>query len=228
MMHRTRRIAAVLALAVVLAGAIGLGGGPVAFSQVGQAVNSTLARLKEMIWDIRTGNVASPAPQPPAPAGDTNEQPADTNVRAVVCAARLFHLPAGEQAVWQSLENQGLELIRASANPETWYVPLSRAQADCIEGALTTGTIASPCITVEEGGQATIASNFFALAWQPTLSSDGTRIDSSLSFHDGQTGFEIPNIGVADGEVILVWVRGITPTDEDVLLLLTLHVAQAE
>jgi hypothetical protein len=227
MVHRTRRVAAILALAIVLAGVIGLAGGPVAFSQVGQAVNSTLARLKEMIWDIRTGNIPSPAPAPAAPAGDTDEQPSDTTVRGVMCAARFFSIPAGEQAVWQALREQGIELIQASSAPETYYAPLSRDQAGRVEGALTAGPITSPRVLVGEGGEAVIASNVFALAWRPTLSSDATRIESSFSFHDGQSGFEIPSVSAEDGGVVLVRVRGIMPTGEDVLLLLTVTVPPA-
>jgi hypothetical protein len=73
-----------------------------------------------------------------------------------------------------------------------------------------------------------ICTNAFALAWQPTISSDGTRIESRFSFHDGQTGFEIPNIGVEEGGVILVRVRGIFETGRDALILLTVALSQAQ
>jgi hypothetical protein len=228
MKHRPRRIAAVVTLAVLLIGVFSLAGGSVAFSQVGKAVNSTLARLKEMIWDIRTGEVASPAPAPAAPTGGTDEPTSDSGIRAVMCAARFFRVPAREQAAWQSLADQGIELIQASSAPETYYATLSGEQSERFEEALATEPVTSPRVLVGEGGEAMIASGIFALAWRPTLSSEGTQIASRFSFHDGETGFEIPHISVEDGGVILVRVRGITPTGEDVLILLTVSVPQAE
>jgi hypothetical protein len=64
-----------------------------------------------------------------------------------------------------------------------------------------------------------IGTDAFALAWQPTISSDGTRIESSFSFHDGQTGFEVPNLETEIGGTVLIRVKGITTPDEEVLLL---------
>jgi len=227
MMHRTRRVAAILAVAVVLAGAIGLGGGSVAFSQAGHAVSSTLARLKEMIVEIRTGQVRE---QPPLPAAsDETQEPApNPDRRAVMCVARFFNIPASEQAVWQSLKDQGAELIKASAAPETYYATLTREQAERFENALTIGPITSPRILVGEGNEGMIGTNVFALAWLPTVSTDGTQIESSFSFHDGENGFEIPNVSVEEGGVILVRVKGIVPTGEDMLILLAVGHPQAQ
>ncbi len=218
MMHRTRRVAAIIALAVVLASAIGLGGGSVAFSQVGQAVSSTLDRLKDMIMGIRTAEPPARIVQPPSSPGKTDEQAPAPG--ALMCAARLFSIPAGEQGVWQSLKDQGIELIQVSAAPETYYAALGQQQVQRVEGALTVGPISSPRIVLHEGTEGMIGTQVFALAWRPTLSSDGRQIESRFAFHDGQNGFEIPNVSVEDGGVILVRVRGIMPTGEDMLILL--------
>jgi hypothetical protein len=220
MMHRTRRVAAIIAVAVVLAGVIGLGEGSVAFSRVGHAVSSTLTRLKELIMEIRTGEPAAQAPLPPGASGDADEQVPAPNVRAITCAARFFNIPASEQAVWQSLKDQGIELIQASAAPETYYATLRQEQAEQVEAILTIRPLAAPRVIVADGQQGMIAMDIFALAWLPTISSDGMRIESSFSFHDGQTGFEIPNVSIEEGGVILVRVKGIVPTGEDILILL--------
>lgn len=219
-MYRTRRVAAVLVLAAVLAGAVGLGGGSVAFSQVGQAVSSTLDRLKALIMGIRTGEPVAQAPLLPSPSSPTNEQVPTASARAVMCAARFFNVPQGDQAVWQSLQDQGIELIEASTIPETYYATLDREQAEQVENALTGRALVAPRVIVSEGQEGMIAMDAFALAWLPTISSDGTRIESSFSFHDGQNGFEIPNLDVEEGGVILVRVRGLVPTGDDVLILL--------
>jgi len=137
-----------------------------------------------------------------------------------MCTARLFSIPVGEQGVWQSLKDQGIELIRASVAPETYYAALGQEQVERVEGALTVGPISSPSIVVLERHEGMIGTQAFALAWRPTLSSDGQQIESRFAFHDGQNGFEIPNVSVEDGGVILVRVRGIMPTGEDMLILL--------
>lgn len=220
MRYKRTKVAAVIALAVLLAGVFGLGGGSVAFSQVGQAVSSTLTRLKELIMEIRTGEPAAQAPLPPAASGDADEQAPDPNVRAVMCDARFFTIPESEQAVWQSLKDQGIELIKASADPETYYAALRGEQAEQIEDALTISPLAAPRVAVAEGQEGMIATDVFALAWLPTISSDGQRIESTFSFHDGENGVEIPNINIEEGGVILVRVKGITPTGADILILL--------
>jgi len=228
MMHKTRRVAAILVVALVLAGAVGLGGGSVAFSQAGHAVSSTLARLKEMIMEIRSGESRDQVPLPPAPSNDAEEPAPNADVRAVMCTARFFNIPVSEQAVWRSLKDQGIELIKASSAPETYYATLTREQAERFENALTVGPITSPRILVGEGNEAMIGTEAFALAWLPTISTDGTQIESSFSFHDGENGFEIPSVTADEGGVILVRVKGIVPTGEDILILLRVELPQAQ
>jgi hypothetical protein len=207
-------------LTLLLAGAFSLGGGSTAFSQARHAVSSSLLRLQELIMQIRTGEPTAQAPLPPAPSAEADEQAPNPNLRPVRCAARFFSIPASDEAVWQALKNQGIELITASTDPETYYATLSGAQAERIEDALTVRPLAAPRVTVLEGEQAMIATDVFALAWLPTVSSDGTRIESTFSFHDGQNGFEIPSLRTEEAGVILVRVRGIAPTGGDILILL--------
>jgi hypothetical protein len=220
MTYKTRRIAALVALTLLLAGAFHLGTGSVAFSQVGHAVSSTLVRLQELIMEIRTGEPTAQAPLPGAASDGTDEQAPDPNLRAVTCAARFFTIPTNEQAVWQFLKDQGIELIQASADPETYYATLRQEQAEQVEDALTIRALAAPRVIVAEGQQGMIATDIFALAWLPTVSSDGTRIESTFSFHDGHNGVEIPNVSIEEGGVVLIRVRGIATTGENILILL--------
>ena len=230
MTHKIRRVAAIIALAAVLVGAVGLSGGSVAFSQVGQAVSSTLGRLKAMIMELRSGEHVAPAPLPAAQSGNANKQAPTPSCdsRAVMCTARFHKIPAGEQAVWQSLKDQGIDLIQASAKPETYYATLSQQQAEGVKRALTVGPVTSPRVTVGAGGEATIVTDIIGLAWLPTISSNGQRIESSFSFHDGDNGFEIPGVSTEDGGVILVRVKGIIPTGEDMLILVDVGYPQAQ
>jgi len=73
-----------------------------------------------------------------------------------------------------------------------------------------------------------IGTDACALAWLPTISSDGAHIQSSFSFHDGDNGFEIPNVTTGEGGVILVRVKGIIPTGEDILILLRIECPQTQ
>jgi hypothetical protein len=220
MRQRPRRIAAAIILGVLLVSMFGLGTGSVAFSQVGHAVNSTLSRLIELIVEIRTGELRGQAPLPATSSGDAAEQTPPAELRAVTCAARFFSVSEREQSVWQSLGEHGIELVQASSDPETYYATLTAEQAERFEDMLTTGPITTPRVMVAEGEQAMIATDVFALAWLPTISSDGERIESTFSFHDGDHGFEIPNLRTEEGGVILVRVKGIASASEDVLILL--------
>ena len=220
MKRQPMKIAAMTAFAVLLVGALSLGGGSAAFSQARHAVSSTLVRLQEAIMRIRTGAPAAEAPLPAAPAAEAEEPASDLDRRAVMCAARFFTIPAGDETTWQALQDQGIELIQASASPETYYATLRREQAEGLESALTVRPITSPRVIVGEGGEATIVTNIFGLAWLPIVASDGKRIESAFSFHDGQNGFEIPSVSAEEGGAILIQVRGIFPTGEDALVLL--------
>lgn len=206
----TRKIAATVVLAVLLAVALGLGTGSVALSQTHHMVNATLAWLKSMIVG---GEPATPPGLPPG-AGQAGEQMANPNLRVVTCAARFFRVPADEQSVWQSLKNQGIELVAVSADPPVYYATLSRAQAESIDDCLTLPCLSAPRVTTSEGDTVALAvtntqpAGGLALGWLPTVSSDGKKVQSTISFHDGQRGFELPNVSTESGGVVLLRAKG--------------------
>jgi hypothetical protein len=214
MRYKPTRIAAVLALAVLLVGVFGLGSGAVAFSQVGRTVNMTLDHLRELIMGPRTGGAGAPAPRAPAAGDNPDVQAPTSGVRVIMCTARFFAIAAGDEAVSQSLKDQGIELVKASTDPEVSYAALGREQAESFDASLTLKCLGTSRILVREGETAAVATTKrqeprgLALGWQPTVSSDGKEIRSALSFHDGRNGFEIPNIGTESGGVVLVRVQG--------------------
>jgi len=220
MKRQPMKIAAVAALAVLLIGAFSLGGGSAAFSQARHVVSSSLLRLQEMILQIRTGAPTAEMPWSPAPPIEAEEHAPAPDPRAVMCAARFLKIAADDEAIGQALKEQGIELVQASASPETWYATLRREQAEAIESALTVESRTSPRVIVLEGEVAMIATEVFGLAWLPRASNDEQQIESTFSFHDGQNGFEIPSVSVEDGGVILIRAKGILPTGEDFLILL--------
>ena len=221
MTYKTRRIAALVALTLLLTGAFSLGGDSVAFSQAGHAVNWTLARLKAMIVGTADGEPEAETPIPLANAGEDVSNP---DLKAITCAARFFVVAPDKQDVWRSLREQGIELIQASTDPEVYYAALSREQAESFDVTVALRCLCAPRITVGEGQSGTMAiteaGRGVALAWLPALSSDGKEVQSTISLHDGYKGFEIPNVGTEAGGMILIRAKGITATGEEILILL--------
>lgn len=213
MRHKSLRIAAAVALAVLLISAFHPGTGSVALSQTQRVVNTTLAWLKSMIVG---GPVGEPAALSPG-AGEIGERTADPNRREVTCAASFFMVPEDEQGLWQSLRDQGIEFVRVSMDPEAYCATLSREQAQSFDASVTLKCLSAPRVTVLEGESGAIAitdttpqgPQGLAVAWLPTISSDGREIESTISFHDGRNGFEIPIAGTESGGVVLIRTRGI-------------------
>jgi hypothetical protein len=213
MTQKPKRIAAGIAIVLLLLGLFSLGTGSVAFSQARHAVNSTLSRLKAMI----TGDTDTAPPEPL----DITDQTPNSNRREVTCGTRFFTVHETEQGIWQSLKDQGIEFVQASTDPEVYYAALSREQAELFDASLTLKCLAAPHLTVLEGETMTFALtdrplwSGFALGWLPTVSSDGKEIQSTLSFHDGTHGFEIPNVSTESGGVVLVRVKEMFPDQDD-------------
>ncbi|MEN6334457.1 MAG: hypothetical protein ABFE01_09365 [Phycisphaerales bacterium] len=213
MTQKPKRIAAVITVVLLILGVLGLGTGSVAFSQARHAVNSTLSWLKGMI----TGDTSA---APPESLGMGDQTPSSDR-RELTCGTRLFTVHETERGLWQSLKDQGIEFVEASPDPQVRYAVLSREQAELFDASATLKCLAAPRVTVLEGEIATIAltdrplRSGFALGWLPTVSSDGQGIQSTLSFHDGTNGFEIPDISTEPGGAVLIRVEAPPNRDDD-------------
>jgi len=213
MRNKPLRFAAAVVLAVLIVGAFSLDAGSVARSQTRHVVNTTLAWLKSMIVGSEIGEPPALPPQ----ANGTSEQESAPTGRAVLCEARFLKVPPDAQDLWQSLREQGIELIRVSTDPEVYYATLDREQAQAFDASVTLPCFAAPRVIVREGEAASLAVHDrtpqgprgLALAWLPTISSDGKEVVSTLSFHDGRNGFEIPNVSTEPGGIVLIRARGI-------------------
>ena len=221
MTHGTRRIAAVIALAIVLVGALSLGTGSVAFSQAGHAVNSTLSWLRDMVLGTEAGAPGTEESVPPARSSDGSEETANPNRKAITYAARIFRVPESETGVWQSLRDQGIELVRVLTDPEVCYATLSREQGESFDASVALQSFTSPRVTVSDGDTATIAlteanpRRGLALGLLPALSSDGKEVQSTVSFHDGHEGFEIPSVSTESGGVVVILAKRMLPDQEN-------------
>ncbi|MCX5644674.1 MAG: hypothetical protein NTZ17_08300 [Phycisphaerae bacterium] len=222
MTHGTRRVAAVVALALVFVGVLGLGTGSVAFSQAGHAVNFTLAWLRQAVVGPAPGEPGAEPPALPAASGKTGEEM--TNPKEITYTARIFRVHESEAGVWQSLKDQGIEFVAASTKPEVYYAALTRGQAESLDASVTLRCLSTPRVTVSAGEMAALAltdadpqngRRGFALGLLPTISDDGAEVRSTISFHDGHNGFEIPNVSTEPGGVVLIRTTGVLRAQED-------------
>jgi hypothetical protein len=221
MTYGTRKVAAVV-LALLVVGVLGLGTGSVAFSQAGHAVNSTLTWLRQAVVGPTPGE---PRAEPPAlPTASDKPGTEMAYPKAITYTARIFRVHESEAGVWQSLKNQGIELAAASTNPEVYYTALTRAQAESLDASVTLRCLSTPRVTVSAGDMATIAltdsdpqdgRRGFALGLLPTISDDGAEVRSTMSFHDGHSGFELPNVSTEPGGVVLIRATGMLHGQED-------------
>jgi hypothetical protein len=212
MRQKSVKIAAAIAFALVLIGAIDLGTGAVAFSQARRAANSTLAYLRELITGTRVE-------EPRAALPVVDEETINPEHKAEISyAARFYWVLEDEQGVWQSLHEQGIEFLQASTAPEVYYAVLGREQATALDGFVTLRCFCSPHVIVLEGETAAFAltdaqpsegRQGLALGLLSIVTSAGREIQSTLSFHDGQNGFEIPNVCTEPGGAVLIRAKGI-------------------
>jgi len=214
MRQKSLRVAAIVTFAVILIGAFSPGTGSVARSQTHHAVNATLAWLKSMIVGGETETPPALSPR----AGEIGEQTPDPNRREVTCAASFFKVREDEEGLWQSLRDQGIEFVRVSTDPEAYCATLSREQAQSFDAFVTLKCLSAPRVTVLEGESGAIAitnaqpPSGLALGWLPMVSTDGKEVQSTISFHDGRNGFEIPNASTESGGGVLIRARGLFPS----------------
>ena len=206
MIQKPKRAAAVIAFALLLVGVLSLGTSSVAFSQARRAVSSTLSMLK----DLMAGKV-SEEPHTTSPgSAEGKGQTTNPNRRKVLCTAKFFAVGEAEQDVWQRLKGQGIEFVEVSADPEVYYATLGPEQAGSFDASITLKCVAAPTVLMWEGQTAAIASTNpetargLGVGLRPEVSSDGKHIQSTLSFHDGLNGFEIPNVSTEPGEAVLI------------------------
>ena len=197
---------------------LGLGTASVAFSQAGHAVNSTLAWLRQAVVGVAPGEPQAEPPGSPATSGEAGAHTSNPDGQAITYAARFFRVPEGETSIWQSLKDQGIEFVAASTDPEVYYTTLTREQGESFDAAVTLRCLSAPRVTVSAGGTATLAvtdgdpqkgRQGFALGLLPTVAGEAQEVQSTLSFHDGHKGFEIPNVATQLDGVVLIHVKGI-------------------
>lgn len=208
MRQKPKRIAAGIAAALLLAGLFSVGSGSIAFSQARHTVNSTLSWLKAIV-------TRDTADRPPA-----LEQASDPDARRIEYHVRFFSVRPSEQGIWQSLKDSGIEFVQASAAPEVHLAVLSRQRAESFDALETLEGSPEPTFQQHEGKLAWIAMtgsqvpSGLAMGWLPTVSDDGTEIWSTVSFHDGRNGFEIPNVAMEPGGIVLIRAKGMW-SDQD-------------
>ncbi len=211
MTYPRARIAAIVAVVLLLIGAFSFGGGTAA----AHAVGSTLSRLKQMLTDMRTQR----AHEAMSPAGPTGRRGmgarrggasgrgstfVGTWIASEFCVSSI---PGSTEDFQRFLKEQKIEPVQASPELQVNYAPLDPEQVERIVASLQSTAVASSRVMAREGQEVTIGSRNLAalLAWRSTLTGDSRRVESSVSFQDSQNGFEIPTFTVESGGGVLMY-----------------------
>ncbi len=219
MKQKPMRIAAVIAVGIVLVGTFTFGTSSAAFSQVGDAVSSTLARLKNLVTGIRARERAEemPAPSLPPATGANEQMPVDEEepavARRVISAQMQLWVSMSETDVARLLKEQQIDLVQAGTDPNVCFAVLGPDAAEnlsvLLQSADGVGLVSSPRLVVGDGGQGMLGTQALGVAWQPTIMSDGELLEVNLAVHNGESGFELPALCIQIGEALLIRTTGI-------------------
>ena len=225
MQRRPMRIAALIAVGIVLLGTFTLGRSSAAFSQVEEAVSSTLARLKDIVVGIRASKPEQEIRESDLPpVAGINEETSEVekepaSAPGAISAQMQLWVSTSEADTARLLAEQQIDLARAGTDPNVCFAVLGPEAVESLSTLLQSASgvrlVSSPRITVGDGGQGMLGTQAFAVAWQPTLTDDG-QMEVNLAVHNGENGFELPTLCVQIGEALLIQATGITlPSDEN-------------
>lgn len=232
MKSRMRKLVAAVVVIAALIGVYQFGGGRAAFGQMTEAVRTSLARLKEMIVELRTKEPLLPSPSRRRIAVDKKaRQNVDIPYKQILAKVKLFSLQR-EEYLEEFLERQGIEFVPTTGDPSISYAVLDPEKTkrfnDFSQSAVGLKLFASPMLILRDDHEGALASEDFALAVAGTVLEDTGRIDLSFSFHDGQAGFKIPSITTEVDQAVLI--RGAKGTEgsgegtSDILVLIQVEV----
>lgn len=207
-----RKLVAAVVVIVALIGVYQFGGGRAAFAETTKAVRVTLLRLKEFLTEIRTQEAAPP----PRLAPVRHAVPMiDTSKCGYGIQYNLFFVQ-GELADLQNFfEKQDIEFTPTTNNANVSYAILDSDKADGFiafsQSSDELKILAKPRLMLKDGKEAMLGSadlagsGGLALAIAGTLvDDDNEHIDLSFSFHDGETGIEVPSVRIKTGEAVLI------------------------
>lgn len=215
---KMRKLVAAVVVITVLIGVYRFGGGRVAIAQTTKVVRNSLAGLKEFILSMGTRE-----PEPPSPIlrADHGKQSSDAKYKSILVNVHVYSMEGEQENLWDFFEREGIELVPAGNNPNTWYAKLDPDKAERFtELAHITDELklrSSPSLMLREGQEGIIGSSGnedIAFALVANVLEDNECVELSFSFLYGQSGFEVPNIRIKMDEAVLVRLVTTTVTED--------------
>lgn len=210
MKNNVTRLAAAVFVIALLAGVSQLDGARAAFAGTARVVATSLAGLREFIRDMRARE-----PQPPsniAPDKSGERQTAAQGNR-IFAGVQVFSVQPGQQDLQTYFQTEGIELIPAQSSSNTSYAKLGPEKTErfveLAGKAEGIKCLLSPSLMILEGQEGIMGiagagdPDATALALVATIPNDGNSIDLSISFLQGESGFEIPKLRVNTDEAVL-------------------------
>lgn len=210
MKNNITKLAAAVLIVGLLVGIFQIDATRAALTRTTRVVSTSLAGLKAFLLDMKKQEPEPPSAVPPA---DSNEQEAVFQGRSIMANVYSFSVEANQGDLQAFFEAENIEWTPIGDDSNTWYVKLDSDKYDKLIGLSTTATgiklTSAPSLMVREGEEGIIGitsseeQDDVALALVATVPDNGKSINLSLSFLNGQNGFEIPGIRIDKDDAIL-------------------------
>lgn len=210
MKSKASKFAAAAFVVALIVGVCQIDATRTAFARTTKMVSTGLAGLKAIILEMKTREPESPPAVPPA---DSNEREAAFQGRSIMANVYTFSVEAKQRDLREFFEAENIEWAPTGDNSNTRYAKLDPDKTKSLIGLSTSAAgiklTSSPGLMVREGEEGIIGitgsekQDDVALALVATVPDNGESIDLSLSFLNGQSGFEIPSIRIDKDDVLL-------------------------
>lgn len=210
MKNNITKLATAVLIVALLVGIFQIDATHAALARTTRIVSTSLAGLKAFLLDMKKQKPEPPSAVPPA---DSNEQEAVFQGHSIMANVYTFSVEAKQGDLQAFFKAENVEWTPTGDDSNTWYVKLDSGKYERLIGLSTTATgiklTSAPSLMVREGEEGIIGiasseeQDDVALALVATVPDNGESIDLSLSFLNGQNGFEIPDIRIDKDDAIL-------------------------
>jgi hypothetical protein len=213
MRNRITKLTAAVFVVAVLAGVYQLGGTHAAFARTTKMVRTSLAGLREFVLEMRTRQPDRHIYEANLPPARPDTQSSDILHKHVIARAYVFSAEGQQQNLWDFFEREDIKLAPVKNNGDALYAELDPDKAERFTGFAGAGDdlklMSSPSLMLIEGEEGVIGvsgaedQDVLALALVVTALDDSKHIELSLSFLQGQSGFEISSLRLKIDKAVL-------------------------
>jgi hypothetical protein len=210
MKNNITKLAAAAFVVALLVGVCQIDSTRTAFAHTTKVVSTGLAGLKAFILDMKTREPELPSAVSPA---DSSKQEDTFVVRSIQANVRTISVEGEQQDLQYFFETEGIEMIPAGNNSNTWYTRIDPDQTERFINLAQTADglrlISAPSLMVAEGHEGIIGidetegQDAVALSLAAAIEEDSDSVDLSFCFLHGQDGFEIPSLRISTDDAVL-------------------------